>query len=80
MARPVGVSRAAAHGPFVHRRGPGGRGPDYIRSHGRRYAWGSGFWFYNGYYWGDCQWLYNRAVVTGSPYWWDRYDQCRYWE
>jgi hypothetical protein len=23
-----------------------------------------------------CAWLYRRAVVTGDPYWWDRYYEC----
>ena len=27
---------------------------------------------------GGCAWLRHRAVVTGSPYWWRRYKQCRY--
>jgi hypothetical protein len=24
-----------------------------------------------------CDWLYRRALVTGSPYWWNRYYACR---
>lgn len=24
-----------------------------------------------------CDWLYRRAIVTGSPYWWNRYYACR---
>jgi hypothetical protein len=24
----------------------------------------------------SCEWLYRRAVVTGDPYWWDRYYEC----
>ncbi|MBS0240866.1 MAG: hypothetical protein JSS20_01730 [Proteobacteria bacterium] len=79
------VQRAAGAGhrgggrpAFVHRRGDHDRG--FIRSHGRRYGWGPGFWFYDGFYWGDCNWLYRRAIETGSDYWWDRYQQCRYWD
>ena len=26
----------------------------------------------------SCRWLYRNAVSTGSPYWWDRYEACRY--
>lgn len=26
---------------------------------------------------GGCGWLRQRAVRTGSPYWWRRYDLCR---
>ncbi|MEQ1652204.1 MAG: hypothetical protein ABL897_06940 [Hyphomicrobium sp.] len=25
-----------------------------------------------------CRWLYRKAVRTGSAYWWDRYEGCRY--
>lgn len=24
----------------------------------------------------ECGWLYRRAVNTGSPYWWNRYNDC----
>ena len=40
---------------------------------------GVGFWpgYYDyGYGYGGCGSLYHRAVVTGSPYWWDRYYAC----
>jgi hypothetical protein len=35
-------------------------------------------WAYGpGYYAGDdCWWLLRQARVTGSPYWWSRYDAC----
>jgi hypothetical protein len=57
------------------------RSRDYIRRHGRHQTWGPGisFYFYDGYYYGDCGWLRRRARVTGSPYWWRRYRQCRDW-
>ena len=29
-----------------------------------------------GYYGGGCGWPYRNAVVTGSPYWWNRYQDC----
>ena len=24
----------------------------------------------------DCYWLRRQAIITGSPYWWDRYNAC----
>ena len=24
----------------------------------------------------DCAWLYQRAIATGSAYWWSRYNSC----
>ncbi|MGD9806471.1 MAG: hypothetical protein AB7E81_14740 [Hyphomicrobiaceae bacterium] len=64
-----------------HLRPGAGFNAGHIRHHGRRYAWGGlPFWFYNGYYYGDCDWLYRRALATGSGYWWDRYDSCRYYD
>jgi hypothetical protein len=29
-------------------------------------------------YGGGCYWLKQRALYTGSPYWWRRYRACRY--
>jgi hypothetical protein len=29
------------------------------------------------YYYGDCYWLRRQAIITGSPYWWARYQACR---
>lgn len=26
---------------------------------------------------GGCEWLRQRAIITGSPYWWRRYALCR---
>ena len=39
---------------------------------------GAWIWVYGpGYYaGGDCYWLLQRAQVTGSPYWWSRYEDC----
>jgi hypothetical protein len=37
------------------------------------------FWTYGPDYYAygdDCGWLLRRAEVTGSPYWWNRYDAC----
>jgi len=36
-------------------------------------------WGYDGYgYYGDCGWLRHRAAITGSRYWWRRYQACLY--
>jgi hypothetical protein len=33
------------------------------------------------YSYGNCYWLRERAIVTGSSYWWQRYEACRdYWD
>ena len=34
---------------------------------------------YGHYYGGRCAWLRRRAYRTGSAYWWDRYNRCRYY-
>jgi hypothetical protein len=62
----------------------GGRNHGRWRHHrGRRIFIGAPYFYdygyYNdGYYGGDCGWLYRRAIATGSPYWWRRYEQCTY--
>lgn len=33
-------------------------------------------YYYDNYYYDDCGWLYRRAIRTGSPYWWRRYEEC----
>jgi hypothetical protein len=53
------------------------------RNHGRfhrrvfvgvPFAYGAYYpYYYDG---GGCYWLRRRAVATGSPYWWSRYDAC----
>jgi hypothetical protein len=46
------------------------------RGHGRRII-GVPYGSYGyGYYSGSCAYDYNRAVATGSPYWWNRYQDC----
>ena len=39
---------------------------------------GLGWWpgYYGSYGYGGCAWLRNQAVITGDPYWWDRYYSC----
>jgi hypothetical protein len=63
------------HGNWKHR-------PHHIRRHGRHIYWGSGldFYYYDGYYYGNCEWLRERAIYTGSRYWWRRYELCRYYD
>lgn len=46
------------------------------RHYGYRRWYGPGI--YVGTYGSSCGWLYRRAVRTGSPYWWRRYEECRY--
>jgi hypothetical protein len=52
----------------------------HFHDHNRFVAVGVGGWwpgYYDyGYGYGGCGWLYNRAAITGSPYWWDRYYAC----
>jgi hypothetical protein len=33
-----------------------------------------------GYGYGDCGWLRRQAAITGSPYWWSRYQECLYYD
>jgi hypothetical protein len=28
---------------------------------------------------GNCAWLRRQAIITGSPYWWNRYQTCLYY-
>jgi hypothetical protein len=44
--------------------------------HYGNYGWYGWPYFGYGYHGGGCGWLYDRAVATGSPYWWDRYYAC----
>jgi hypothetical protein len=38
-----------------------------------------GYGYYDdGGYGYDCAWLYRKAIQTGSPYWWRRYQACEY--
>jgi hypothetical protein len=53
-----------------------------VRRFGRHIFWGPSvdFYYYDGYYYGNCEWLRERAVYTGSHYWWRRYELCRYYD
>ncbi len=68
------------HGPRFH--GPRFHGPRWgHRGHFRHRYWRPGFYWgptigiYGGYR--GCYWLKRRAIVTGSSYWWRRYNACR---
>jgi hypothetical protein len=64
----------------------GGRRGGYAwkgdRRHYGRYLYpgiGLGLAYGGAYAYGDgCGWLYRRAQATGSPYWWQRFEECRY--
>jgi len=55
----------SAHRPFLHHR----------RVH-RRVFVGAPFVYGAYYYDNGCSWLRQRALYTGSPYWWNRYYAC----
>ncbi len=63
----------------------GGKG-DKHHHHRYRYPYfypgaglGLGLAYGGAYAYGDeCGWLYRRAQATGSPYWWSRFEECRY--
>jgi hypothetical protein len=45
--------------------------------HHRRIFVGVPVYYYDDYgYYADCYWLHRRALRTGSPYWWRRYEAC----
>ena len=52
----------------------------YYAPRSETYAYGAPVYGYNsGYTYaadGSCGWLYRRAINTGSPYWWNRYNDC----
>jgi hypothetical protein len=48
--------------------------PGY-RHHQRRFVYGA-YPYYAGAYYGGCGYLRQRAVDTGSSYWWHRYEDC----
>jgi hypothetical protein len=62
----------------------GGKNWDRGNHHGSKSRHGKNFRRYGpdifvyggGYGYGDCAWLRRQAVITGSPYWWQRYQDC----
>ncbi len=83
-----GIGGGRGHGgPRMHPgpRGPRHAGPGHHHGHHHHHHRRGYRGFYYGgfpsYYYGyggydDCGWLRRRALVTGSPYWWDRYYAC----
>jgi hypothetical protein len=65
---PGGVTSAEARmGHYGHR---------HHGHHGyRRHFYGPVFAVAGGYG-GGCYWMKQRAINTGSPYWWNRYNEC----
>jgi hypothetical protein len=52
-----------------------------LQSRNRHRVFRNGVWVWvygPGYtsYGDDCYWLRRQAIITGSPYWWDRYNAC----
>jgi len=64
---PVGLHRDFRHHAFFF---------PHDRFHHRFFA--TNVFVFGGYpyYYGDCYWLKRRALTTGSPYWWARYEAC----
>jgi hypothetical protein len=60
---------------FEHRRFAE-RGHDFDRFHHRHRVFVNGVWFWDYYAYNDCWWLRRQALITGSPYWWSRYNYC----
>ena len=66
----------------------GGGNFDYGRHHKHRhhrfvrgFYWGPDYYSYDdgyGYGYDDCAWLKEKALYTGSLYWWKRYRYCEY--
>jgi hypothetical protein len=57
------------------------RDHDHDKFHHRHRVFRNGVWVWvygPGYtaYGDDCYWLRRQAIITGSPYWWDRYNAC----
>ena len=65
--------RFAAH-EFHH----GFNHDNFHHFHNRRVFVSSAFFFggYPYYGYGNCYWLKRRAIITGSRYWWSRYEDC----
>jgi hypothetical protein len=64
---------------FEHRRFAE-RGHDFDRFHHRHRVFVNGVWVWDWwpdyYAYNDCWWLRRQALITGSPYWWSRYNAC----
>ncbi|MGA8689840.1 MAG: hypothetical protein WB662_08040, partial [Methyloceanibacter sp.] len=52
----------------------------YRHGHYYPYGWYGPYLGYDyGYGYGNCYWLRQQAIITGSPYWWQRYNDCVYY-
>lgn len=72
--RSSSTSGARVYG-YTARGGRHGHG----HGHGRGFIgvpYGYGYYDDGYYYGGSCSYEYNRAVATGSAYWWNRYRDC----
>jgi hypothetical protein len=75
-------ARHGGHGGMHHGGGsyigaPRHMGGPAVRHHHRGRVFVGSYPSY--YYYDDgCYWLRRRANYTGSPYWWERYNDCRY--
>lgn len=68
------------HGGPHHFRGGGVRhfdGGMHHRHFRHHRFWGPRVYFYGNYGGGGCWWLKEKALDTGSRYWWRRYQACR---
>jgi hypothetical protein len=68
-------NRSGKRGGYAYR---GGKGKDHRNYRYLYPSIGLGL-AYGAYNYGDeCGWLWRRAQATGSPYWWQRFQECRY--
>ena len=74
-------------GHYAHRDGKGryahkgGKSDFKHRHYGRYFRYYPGIFAYGAYsYYDECDWLWRKARITGSPYWWRRYEECRYYD
>lgn len=66
-------------GPMGWHRGDFHRHAAFFPHHRfHRHFFVSNVFFFGGYpyYYGDCYWLRRQAIITGSRYWWARYEAC----
>jgi hypothetical protein len=53
---------------------------DHGNKHNRHRVFRNGVWVWvygpDYYSYNDCWWLRRQALITGSPYWWNRYNAC----
>lgn len=70
-----GISGNRVYGYTAQGHRSHGRGNGHRR--GRGFVGVAPYGYYDyGYYGGTCAYEYNRAVATGSAYWWNRYEEC----